>query len=317
MTLNRSVSILICTRDRTCCLLETLDSIARCVMPSDISVELIVIDNGSKDRRAIEESVSRFENPSVRCLYLHEPRIGKGYAYNRGIEVASGDVYLLTDDDVAVPTNWILEMCEPIWAGQADVLAGGVCFGRHLERDWQTPKSRSFLSSTELLAQDNPEWVVAANLSFSRRVLAKVPAFDTELGPGALGFEDETLFAWQAREAHFKISGNLTCYVQHNFSATRLCRSSLIIYFRKHGHSKAYVAYHWEHTHCRFTHLKLFKARCRWLLFRLLRPSQWLRTQGITDKEIDLVHAVGFYEQYIVERIRSCNYRKRGLTKLH
>ncbi|KAA6407127.1 MAG: hypothetical protein FRX48_09193 [Lasallia pustulata] len=51
------------------------------------------------------------------------------------------------------------------------------------------------LASTEGLDPDAPKFMVGANMAFSRRVLEKVPSFDTELGPGALGFFDESLFS--------------------------------------------------------------------------------------------------------------------------
>ncbi len=51
--------------------------------------------------------------------------------------------------------------------------------------------------------------MVGANMVFHRRVLSKVPGFDTDLGagPGSLGFGEETLFSRQLTEAGFRIIG--------------------------------------------------------------------------------------------------------------
>ena len=186
------VSILICTRNRRRNLEQTLQALERVEIPAQRTVELVLVDNGSTDETAAFLQAYQWPHGPVRVA--SEPLPGKGHAYNRGLSVAEGEILLLTDDDVRPPRDWIAGMCEPIWSGRADMVAGGVRLAPPLARDWMTPSLRSFLSSTELLSAVDPAWVVAANLAFSRRVLARVPAFDPELGPGALGFEDEVLF---------------------------------------------------------------------------------------------------------------------------
>ena len=49
--------------------------------------------------------------------------------------------------------------------------------------------------------------LTGANMAFARRVLDKVPGFDRELGPGGLGFCDDTLFSLQLRTAGFRLAG--------------------------------------------------------------------------------------------------------------
>jgi hypothetical protein len=124
---------------------------------------------------------------------------------------------LFTDDDVRPPEDWIDGMCEPILLGKAQAVAGGVRIAPKLHRPWMEALHRGWLASTEGIDPAAPYTMFGANMGFSREVLSKVPAFDTELGPGALGFGDEMLFSWQLLEAGYQIHGALDVAVEHHF----------------------------------------------------------------------------------------------------
>ena len=70
------------------------------------------------------------------------------------------------------------------------------------------------MASTELLSAEAPEYLVGANMALSREVFAKVPGFDPELGPGALGFYDDTLLGWQLQEAGYTIGSAFDVVVE-------------------------------------------------------------------------------------------------------
>ena len=136
----------------------------------------------------------------------------------------------------------------PILAGEAEAIAGGVRFAPHLERTWMQPKHRSVLASSESLNPTSPEYLIGANMAFSRHVLENVPLFDPALGPGALGFVDETLFSFQLKEAGYQIASALDVEVEHHFQKSRLLRASFLQTGEKMGQSLAYLAYHWSHS---------------------------------------------------------------------
>src|SRR5258708_38656458 len=112
------VSIIICTKNRAQSLRETLAALGSVHVPEEWASELIVVDNGSTDNTNTVVRDAGISNMEVR--YLHEPRRGKGYAYNSGIAAATGEILLFTDDDVQPPTNWIEKLCRPIMEGKAD-----------------------------------------------------------------------------------------------------------------------------------------------------------------------------------------------------
>lgn len=307
------VSIIICTRNRVRALEQTLAALQQVIVPAEWTTELVIVDNGSTDGTA--DLLRAFRWAHGRVVAVEEPRPGKGYAYNRGLAAAAGDVLLLTDDDVRPPREWLPTVCGPIASGRAEMVAGGVRLAAHLDRPWMTPALRSLLSSTELLDAREPAWVVAANLAFSREVLRRVPAFDTELGPGALGLEDEVLFSWQVREAGYRVIAALDPPVEHWFDADRLARPALARYMRAHGRSKAYVEYHWMHRDVPSPRRAWWRARLRLALLRLRHVTDWGRAEGMSAWEADALRLAGYFEQYLIERHRPRQYARRGLVK--
>ena len=319
--MNASVSIIICTHNRATSLRETLHSLAALEVPSGCEVELLVVDNASTDGTA--SLVEGFSMPGVSVRLLTEKRLGLCYARNRALHVATGDILLWTDDDVCVPSGWIEGMCRPIWEGRADAVAGRVDIPPRLQRAWMKPFHRTSRASTELIDPVAPRDFVGANMAFRRAVLSVVPAFDVELGPGCgLGMAEETLFAWQLREAGFRIVPAFDVAVIHHFDESRLSRTSYLEAAEQVGRSYAYIEYHWKHksadhwSHPRapFPLLNFVKRRLRLAYWRLLRRSD-CQPVGLAEWEFFLVMNVYSIKQYLHERSKPRNYDFRGLVK--
>jgi len=157
--------------------------------------------------------------------------------------------------------------------------------------------------------------MVGANMAFSRSVLEQVPAFDVELGPGALGFGDDTLFSQQLKIPGYRIAAAPDAVVEHHFLADRLQPDQWIQSARKLGKVDAYISHHWEHSVWPHPYRMLCVA---WL--RLV--SQRLRFQFRRDKAVvseSLLVAVRcFYAPQYYLRIRNIprNYDQYGLVKL-
>ena len=85
--------------------------------------EIIVVDDGSKDRTAeIMQEYSQLER--IRPIYL-TPNQGKGNAMAEGAAAASGDILLFVDADLM---NWdasyAIQVLQPVLDGKADMAIG-------------------------------------------------------------------------------------------------------------------------------------------------------------------------------------------------
>lgn len=306
-------SIIICTHNRATYLADTLASFRALAVPSHLATELIVVDNASTDDTEAVASGMTFDNLEFR--YLRERRRGQCHARNRGLAAAKGQVILFTDDDVRVPSNWVEGMCEPILSGRADGVAGGVVIARQLIRPWMTQVHRTWFASSENLNSERPSWLIGANMAFSRAVLERVPQFDPELGPGALGFGDEVLFAAQLQKAGYRIVGALNHEVEHHFAEERLLRTNLLVAAKMRGRSKAYSLHHWHHGKISFVRARMLSAALRLRLLRLLRRQDCRVDEGCAVWELEFTRALAFYQHYLVEKQRPRNYRRFGLRR--
>jgi GT2 family glycosyltransferase len=248
--------------------------------------------------------------------YVRENRRGKGYAYNCGMATAAGEVLLFTDDDIRPPADWIEAMCGPIMRGETDAVAGGVNVAPHLERPWLTGFLRVWVACTNGIDPKNPDQMYGANMAFSRRVLEKVPAFDCDLGPGALGFFDDTLFAWQLLAAGFRIKAALDVVVEHHFDADRLSAESFVSIARRMGRSRAYVDHHWLHEPVRFARLQCVRYALDVAVWRLTHPAEALASTPPSPHRMYALYRLELARHSLLERKRPRHYARRGLRRL-
>jgi glycosyltransferase involved in cell wall biosynthesis len=102
-----SVSVIICTWNRAGSLAVTLASLAAQRQSGFNEVEVIVVDNNSKDNTVAVVERLRAGWPLGTLRYQFEPRQGKQFALNSGIRAARGDVLAFTDDDIEFPEDWL------------------------------------------------------------------------------------------------------------------------------------------------------------------------------------------------------------------
>lgn len=311
-------SIIICTRNRAAHLRETLLSLTSVHVPPGMLGELLVIDNGSTD--GTSEMVSAFPMANMSMRVLSEPRPGQCYARNTGLGAAEGDIILFTDDDLRLPTDWLESMCRPLQSGEADGVGGAVALAPHLQRPWMEQVHRYWLAETgpadlAATALEERQTMVGANMAFTRRVLDQVPEFDTNLGPGALGFADDTLFSRQVWAAGRKIVYSEKAKVEHHFQPDRLSRTSFLDTARKHGQTKAYLAHHWEHRTIAAPAAQMARKWLQVALWRRHHPQTCAELEGLPTGELYNLVAYYFYRSYLIERRKPRFYEKHGLKK--
>jgi glycosyltransferase involved in cell wall biosynthesis len=113
-----------CYNERT-----TVEEIIRRVLAVPLRIELIVVDDGSRDgTREILKELNR-QHPFK--LVFREQNGGKGAALRRGFEEVTGDLVVIQDADLEYSPEEFPQLIELICEGRADVVYGSRFLGRH------------------------------------------------------------------------------------------------------------------------------------------------------------------------------------------
>jgi glycosyltransferase involved in cell wall biosynthesis len=308
-------SIIIATRNRSAFLRDTLSSLGRVRRPDGLHVEILVVDNGSSDDTPATVQSARVSLGEVR--YLREEKPGKSIALNTALAAAQGEIIAFLDDDVRPDPEWLHHLTAPIREDRQDALSGAVRLAPHLLRPWMKPAHLAWLASTHEIDPAKPQSAVGANMAISRRVLDRVPRFDPELGPGQLGFWEDTLFSAQLVRAGYRLGFAPQAVVEHHFDSGRLSRRSLLAHAAGQGRSHAYVHWHWSQESRAETSPYALGFRLRLAAKRFLRRHECARQEGIASWEMDLTCGIAFADQLRRERRRPRAYAPFGPCKLY
>lgn len=185
------VSVVICTRNGARSLPATLASVLDAIDDSGLACELIVVDSGSSDGTSRLARLHCAHRRDVRILRLDRP--GKSRALNTAVAAARGRVVLCTDDDVSVPSNWVAALAAPVLRGDAEVVGGSVRLPQAIRDSLPTAMHLALLADTAEDKGHAVELGVGASVAYSREIFDSGGSFDEQLGPGALGFMEESL----------------------------------------------------------------------------------------------------------------------------
>jgi len=185
------ITVAICTFNRAESLRLTLDSLAAMQVPSDLSWELLIVDNNSTDHTGdvISEYVGRLP---IRREF--EARAGKSNALNRAIDVANGDYIVWIDDDVLVDAGLLTAYAAAFrrWPDAA-------VFGGRIKPKYEVPVEKWVMESEAVLggpyairdfgdhflplsADDEDHFPYGANWAI-RTAEQRAFRYDPELGP--------------------------------------------------------------------------------------------------------------------------------------
>jgi glycosyltransferase involved in cell wall biosynthesis len=90
----------------------------------NVPYELIIVDN-CPNKSAFEiVDIGAVASPSI--SYVHEPRSGISFAYNRGVEAASASMIAFIDDDEIAHPNWAANLLTAQLKFDADIVFGPV-----------------------------------------------------------------------------------------------------------------------------------------------------------------------------------------------
>lgn len=123
----KRLAVIVCTWNRADLLGTTLASLAAMRTPAGVAVEVLIVDNNSRDDTQARLKAMQADWALGRLHVLFEPRQGKQFALNTGITQARElgcDVLAFTDDDILFPADW-LENIDAAFGADGPALAGG------------------------------------------------------------------------------------------------------------------------------------------------------------------------------------------------
>ena len=105
------ITVVLCTYNRCDSLANALQSLAAQTFATPVDWEILIVDNNSTDgTREIVERFCRVYPNHFR--YIFEPRPGKSYALNTGLQHCDGEILAFTDDDIMAEPTWLENLAE-------------------------------------------------------------------------------------------------------------------------------------------------------------------------------------------------------------
>jgi glycosyltransferase involved in cell wall biosynthesis len=224
------LTVLFATRNRESILTAVLESY-RTLAPPPGGWKLVVVDNGSTDRT--KDAVTAFQG-RLPLTYLFEPTNGKNAALNTGIAEVSGDLVVLTDDDVFPRPDWLLQM-----RAAADAHPDFSVFGGAVVPRWEVPPAEWILAWVPLVSMyavsnpslvegpTTPARVFGPNMAVRASVFGAGYRFDPAIGPreGPYAMGSETEFVMRLAKAGFQAWHCPGSVVEHFIREIQLQRS--------------------------------------------------------------------------------------------
>ena len=153
-----------------------------------LDVELVVVDDGSRDRSAEVLKDIAARHPEVRA-HFHAANRGKGAALRTGFQAASGDIVLVQDADLEYSPTDYPKLLKPLLDGRADVVFGSRFKGGDETRVlyfWHSVANRLLTLASNMFTDLNLTDMETCYKAFRREVIQAV-----EIVEDRFGFEPE------------------------------------------------------------------------------------------------------------------------------
>lgn len=221
----RSVSVVICTRNRPDLLRKCLTGVSRLTAPP---VETVVVDDAS-EAPGIEQIVAAYG-----AKYIHELVIGVSRARNTGLRAARGEIVACVDDDAFPDRDWIANLVREFEDPRVAAVVGRTIPGGGPAADDSLPARLSDLDGgpqRRVVDRETPHWFeianfgglgAGANMAFRRSSFEAWGGFDERIGYGTPmpGLEEHNAF-FRVLRCGFRIVYTPTAVVYHPITFDR------------------------------------------------------------------------------------------------
>src|SRR5579872_5191914 len=162
----------------------TLRAVVERVLAVPLEMELICVDDGSRDgSREILEALQK-AHPRVRAIFQPVNQ-GKGAALRRGIQEATGDFVLIQDADLEYDPVDYPALLEPLIQGKADVVYGSRFLGSGPHRVlyfWHSVGNRLLTLLSNCLTNINLSDMETCYKVFRREIVQSIPIEENRFG---------------------------------------------------------------------------------------------------------------------------------------
>lgn len=281
------MSVILPTRDRAESLPGVLDRLAAQQTGGQFTFEVIVVDNGSTDHtRAVAEARQGGFPAPLRCLT--EPRPGKSWALNTGMQDARGAWLAFLDDDIITPPGWLAALWRCAAEEQADAVTGCVvpqwdgplpawlenAGARHINQMGIGCVDHG--SSRRRTAEGHDCRWVGGNLAIRREQALAIGGFNTDLARG----QDSDYYN-RCVEGGLRIVYEPAATASHRVGSERLTPDALRCWRHRQGRFEAMLL-PWKPSHV-LTVMPLWRWRttlmalAAWVAALARRGSRWER----------------------------------------
>ena len=313
---NVSISIVVCTRNRSESLKKCLDKIIN-QLPAP--GEIIVIDNAPTDD-STKEVVKLYAN----VIYFKEPRAGLDIARNTGAYLAKFPIVAYTDDDVCVDKLWAYRIWETFLDESVNAMTGLVIANeletesqQIFEKYWGFNKGyqdiyfNSDFINCDVFAPKVWDIGAGANMAFRKSAIQAVNYFDDRLDVGAAGCSGDSEIWFKMLSKGLIIHYNPRAIVFHDHRRElKQLHKQLFGYMR--GHVAAALIQHSQNRRSGYRKY-IFRMMPRYylLLLKLGFPYYEFRYQTLWSEISGLISGVVFFYKHKSTSSYTCDILKK------
>jgi glycosyltransferase involved in cell wall biosynthesis len=163
---------------------NTLREVVAKVLSVPIDIELLCVDDGSKDgsRDILGELAQQY--PQIR-VFLQPQNMGKGAALRRGIQEATGDFVIIQDADLEYDPAEYPVVLQPLIDGKADVVYGSRFMGGGAHRVlyyWHSVGNAFLTLLSNCLTNINLTDMETCYKAFRREIIQSIPIEENRFG---------------------------------------------------------------------------------------------------------------------------------------
>jgi len=179
----QKLSILVAAYNEEESLRASMEAVRSAPLPGGLVREIIIVNDGSKDRTLAIARELAVEYPEIR-VFDQNPNQGKGAALRRAVAEMTGDVAIFQDADLEYDPRDYGRMLRPILDGRAEVVFGSRFAGeeRRVLYFWHTQANRLLTTLSNMLNDTNFTDMETCYKAFVGSALRAIPLESNRFG---------------------------------------------------------------------------------------------------------------------------------------